>query len=389
MFDAFATPDPFYDQSFLVEAVGREENLHRLTDHFRRAVAEDDLGAPVPAQDNAGQVLADDGVIGGLDNGGEESVAQESVGKLSLGRDRNSSATRTNARVSSGVNPRLLSRDNTTRFGPGALAAFVRANDGLIKRDRGGGARNVDTEPEALGAREPQDPQQAIRPSRERMAREPWVNWPETAREVAVVVVGVVLAILFGQVADNIRWAQEVKTARASLEGEMGRANRSFAYRVAVGPCISRRLDALEAVIEQAAKGRPVPRLGPVIPDIGNAMNDNIWESYRSAQTLTHFDDRELTELGGYYLQLRNIRGFMLNEADAWGYLKVLQGDPARLGPVDFAGLRVAIQHARFANYLISDISEGELASAKRLGVTPPVADAARVAEVCAQLPTQ
>jgi hypothetical protein len=29
-----------------------------------------------------------------------------------------------------------------------------------------------------------------------------------------------------------------------------------------------------------------------------------------------------------------------------------MEGDPNRLGPADIAGLRVAVQHAKFDNYL-------------------------------------
>jgi hypothetical protein len=210
----------------------------------------------------------------------------------------------------------------------------------------------------------------------------------EAMGEIAIVVVGIVIAIALEQGVEQLHWASEVGKARASLHAEMAHDNRSFAFRVAAEPCIDRRLDALEGVIEATARDEAVPHLGRVIPDIGNALNDNIWQDHRAAQTLTHFKDEELDGLGVYYLQVGSIRGFLGEEVQAWGVLKVLQGDPARLGPVDIAGLRVAIQHARFDNFIISGIAKDELDASKALGAPARPADAARVAEVCAPLPT-
>jgi hypothetical protein len=211
--------------------------------------------------------------------------------------------------------------------------------------------------------------------------------WHELLREIGVIVIGVLIALGAQQAVDQLHWANEVRKARISLRHEMDKSDRVFAYRVGAEPCIARRLDALEAVVERTSRHEPVGRLGPVIPDIGNALNDSDWQNHRSSQTLTHFDDDELDLLGLYYLQITNFRTFMGNEADAWGVIKVLQGDPARLGPIDIAGIRVAIQHARFDNGLLASIAADQLARSKRLHIPPPVADAARLREVCGPRP--
>jgi hypothetical protein len=212
---------------------------------------------------------------------------------------------------------------------------------------------------------------------------------PEVLREVGIIVVGIVIAILLEQGVELLHWRREVHLARAALHDEMRNADRVFSFRVAVAPCVARRLDALEAVTEKVALHQPVPRLGPVMPDVGNAFNDNIWESYRAAQTLTHFDDTELRRLSLFYLQLGNVRVFNFDETRSLEALRVLQGDPGRLGPADVAGLRVAIQQLRFDNAIISGIANDELAYAKALRVPPPDLGGvpARVAEVCAALP--
>jgi hypothetical protein len=215
----------------------------------------------------------------------------------------------------------------------------------------------------------------------------PWHGWREFLKEVATIVLGVSIAIGAEQVVERLHWAHEVQDARAALAAEIGHSDRHFAYRIAAEPCIARRLDALETVIEASARHDRTPHLGPVIPDIGNAFNDNIWANYRAAQTLPHFSDREQRLLSGYYLQIGSVRGFQQDETSNWAVLKVLQGDPARLGPADIAGLRVAIQHARFDNGLIAAIAADELEVARQLNIKPEAADAVRLKDVCGPLP--
>lgn len=212
-------------------------------------------------------------------------------------------------------------------------------------------------------------------------------GWRATLREIGIVTLGVLIAIAFGQVVDAVHWAGEVKTARGQLTTEMARANQNFAFRVAAKACIDRRLDALEDVIERVARRQPVPRLGPVIDDIGNAYNANAWEIHRASQTLSHFGDKELATLSLYYRQVENVRQLVSQEVVTWQTLAVLKGDPSRLGPADIAGLRVAIQNARFDNFLIAGIAEDELGYAKSLGQTIPAADAERLKGVCGPLP--
>jgi hypothetical protein len=211
----------------------------------------------------------------------------------------------------------------------------------------------------------------------------PLHGWRDFAGEVGVIVLGVLIAIGLGQVVDMMRWRAEVRDARAALGDDMAQSNRVFAYRVAAHDCVARRLDRLNAIIEASAKHQPVPALGDVFPDIGNALYKNAWETSRAAQTLVHFDRKTLRLYGSYYIQLDNIGVFMLREGEDWGVLRVLSGDPGRLGPTDIANLRVAAMHAAFENDIIAGIAQEELDTSKALGVAVPRPDRTRLAEVC------
>jgi hypothetical protein len=216
----------------------------------------------------------------------------------------------------------------------------------------------------------------------------PWHGWREFLKEVATIVLGVSIAIGAEQLVERLHWAHEVRAARIAIADEMARSNGHLAFRVAAEPCIARRLDSIETVIEKVARRAPAPRLGVLIPDIGNAFNDNVWANYRASQTLTHFDDTAQADFSAYYLQIGSVRLFEQDETNVWAVLKVLQGDPSRLGPVDVAGLRVALQHARFDNHLIAGIAADELETAKRLNVGERGPADERLKDLCGSLPT-
>lgn len=214
----------------------------------------------------------------------------------------------------------------------------------------------------------------------------PLHGWREFIGEVGIIVLGVVIAISIEQLVEALRWHSEVSNARISLREDIDRNNRAFAFRVAAHDCIAARIARLNQIAERVAKRQPVPELGEIIPDIGNGLPNNAWETSRSDQTLPHFDRKALRLYGAYFLQVGNIGKFMERESADWGVLRVLEGDPGRLGPTDIAGLRVAIKHATFDNDLIADIAGEQLITSKKLGVAVPQADQSRVTEVCKPL---
>jgi hypothetical protein len=63
MLDALATTDPVENQILFLVGLGNNE-ANRLPYRFRRGVAEHALGARIPRNDDAVQILADDGIVG-------------------------------------------------------------------------------------------------------------------------------------------------------------------------------------------------------------------------------------------------------------------------------------------------------------------------------------
>jgi len=214
----------------------------------------------------------------------------------------------------------------------------------------------------------------------------PLHGWREFAGEVGIIVIGVLIALGAEQIVETLHWRAEVRDAQIGLGEEMAHTNKAFAFRVAAHDCIADRLTKLNQIVEAAAKHEATPQVGEVIPDIGNALSDNTWETSRAAQILAHFSRQPLHDYGAYYMQVGNVQAFMGQEVQDWGVVRVLQGNPNRLGPTDISGLRVAIKHAQFENDIIASIADEELATSRQLRVAVPAADRTRVTEVCRPL---
>src|SRR6185437_311860 len=71
-FQPFPSLHAFDDVGFLTAQVRRNKHQDRLTDSLLGRVPKHALGSGIPAGDRAVQVLADDGVEGGIDNSGEK-----------------------------------------------------------------------------------------------------------------------------------------------------------------------------------------------------------------------------------------------------------------------------------------------------------------------------
>lgn len=211
----------------------------------------------------------------------------------------------------------------------------------------------------------------------------PLHGWREFAGEVGIIVVGVLIALAAEQLVESLHWRAEVRDAKAALSQDMAQTNRVFAYRVAAHDCVARRLDRIGEITEASAEHKGPPSVVDVFPDIGNALSKSAWETSRAGQVLQHFDRKSLGLYSVYYMQVDNVGAFMMREGDDWGVLRVLRGNPNRLGPADIAAMRVALEHAYFENDIIAGIAADELGYSRALGISVPQADRSRLATVC------
>jgi hypothetical protein len=207
-------------------------------------------------------------------------------------------------------------------------------------------------------------------------------NWRALLGEVGIIVLGVSIALAADQAVSWAHWRSEVATARQSLRAEIAVIDDFYAWRVAIAPCLERRLDQAQRHIGDLAANRPAGTVNIGVRGIGALLSDSAWQSEKSAQTVTHFPRDELALMGKFYAQMPEVVSWETKEADAWWGLAVFD-KPEGLGPADLANLRLNLQIARHNGWLIRLIGREMLAVSDRLGIARPRVDPGRVKKFC------
>lgn len=83
-------------------------------------------------------------------------------------------------------------------------------------------------------------------------------SWRKFIIEIGTITCGILIALALDQVVEQIHWRHEVETERVALHDEARETVTTAAYRVALDPCIERRLTEIEAGFRRQAKGQPL-----------------------------------------------------------------------------------------------------------------------------------
>jgi hypothetical protein len=197
----------------------------------------------------------------------------------------------------------------------------------------------------------------------------PLHGWPEFIHEVIIVVIGVLLALAGGQLAEKAHWRSEVSKFRTALTSEIDFDIAAYQYRLKQGPCIERRLAELERWSAAQHSGQAEPLVGEIAYPSRIAFNTSVWNS-RSAELTAHLPERARLTYSDLYDQLANQWNFLQSERDTWLRLNGFNHS-AKLGPEALIELDELIYRARMLNrVLIADVKWFKPAEAS-LGVRP------------------
>lgn len=149
-------------------------------------------------------------------------------------------------------------------------------------------------------------------------------GWRRVAWDIGIVVVGVVIALVAQQVADELRWGDAVRQERVSLDEGVREAWNAASARRVVQPCITRRLADIGRVLDRHSAGRPLGIFGP----IGRAT---VWSSDQSALamasadgTLAHFPIKVRSDYFRVKSQTEEFQRASWDERAAWRTLNKL-----------------------------------------------------------------
>jgi hypothetical protein len=197
-------------------------------------------------------------------------------------------------------------------------------------------------------------------------------SWREFAREMGAVVLGILIALGAEQAVEAGHWAHAVREGEASLKEEVATQADFYTLRVAVRDCVVRRLDLIEGIVQGERAGVHQAPVGRITYPRGALIRRDAWGALSAGAVLTHLPPERLLGYSTIYSQAMDIRGWEIDEENAWDALRLVEGDPNRLSPADLSQVRTSINLARRLNSFIAGNAGLQLGRIKSLGVRAP-----------------
>src|SRR6185312_850953 len=170
-------------------------------------------------------------------------------------------------------------------------------------------------------------------------------GWRELAKEVGIIVLGVLIALSFEQLVQEWRWRIEVRTTRQAFANELAYDALFASERVAVQGCLRDRIKNLSAKLNSAAdrwtadpmvigKARdPIAAgaLAMAIPAVYRAprrpfLSDE-WETAKSSGIPDHMSRQDVREFEFLYRGINQLRSFEDEETSLEPQLSFLSFD--------------------------------------------------------------
>ena len=204
-------------------------------------------------------------------------------------------------------------------------------------------------------------------------------GWRKVAGEIAIIVVGVLIALGLDQYVQGRQWRQQLQQAEEAFQWELGLGAQDAYERLAIQPCLqSRIVELAERLNREEPRWSALPlKLSTkyyrnVLPVVYRPPNRTVfmdaWNNALADQTLTHMSPERSAQFSGLYKARSEFGRLQELELQAAGRLTPLAYDR----PLDADGRRemlVILAEIDRANTLLIRNSEEMLAALNRFGV--------------------
>ena len=193
----------------------------------------------------------------------------------------------------------------------------------------------------------------------------PWHGLREFLKEYVIIVVGVLTALGAEAVVQNLHEARLSAEAKATVRDELNVNITALEPVAKFEPCVSKRMDEIEALLDRADGGEPFTPPGNIGGAVTQSIQTQRWEAATAGGRTSLLSSDEQRAFGRVYSILASISHREDRVRDVWFRLRVL-GHVRRLTPEMIYDQRVALSTARDVdNALRRDISEATFYASK------------------------
>lgn len=197
----------------------------------------------------------------------------------------------------------------------------------------------------------------------------PWHGWRGFLKEYGIIVLGVLTALAFEEVA---RVAHDHATEQEARDAVYAEVRQNLSYmqgRLVTQDCVERRLDEIGTLVAKA-------REGEISPDpqwIGQPsiwfMADQRWQAATGSGRASLFSPNQQSGLAGVYVLTKQFAEAESREQAAWAQLRGLESWSGPLGAAGRVHFVTALQTARYELWEIRILSGVAFQRAQALGL--------------------
>ena len=196
-------------------------------------------------------------------------------------------------------------------------------------------------------------------------------GWRVFFGEVGVIVLGVLIALGIGVIADMVRWRLRAAEFGGAVRGEIAINAGVHEERALVQPCIARRLEQVDRLLRQARRTGRLPDIGEIGRPPVRPLTSDSWELASASEALLYFDQDEVKLFSIHYGQMASSDDQVHAEQEAWSTLRAIEQAPGPISDDLLSELTLVAARLRFQSYLNGIQGEQGLAFARGIGVTP------------------
>src|SRR3954453_23048560 len=197
-------------------------------------------------------------------------------------------------------------------------------------------------------------------------------GWAAAVWELAIVTLGVLIALAAQQFADTLHWQGEMRDFRTAVRTEISTDLATYTYRKDQDVCVRARLDELQRWLDSWRARRPLTLTGPIGMPTSLVVRTTVWDS-SDPETISHMPLSEKLDYGGFYTEFANAEVHRLDERAAWVGLGDYDGATG-LDHQDLMRLQGLITRARLRLRRITTNAARFTKRAATIGIQP-VAD--------------
>jgi len=176
-------------------------------------------------------------------------------------------------------------------------------------------------------------------------------GWKAVAWELAIVTLGVVIALAAEQTVEAVQDQNTARQTRTEVTDELNSDLMSMALRQSIQPCIDRRLSELREIVTGWEKtgSFEAPKWVSQSPPIEIELSR--YDAALSAGRLALLSDEEQYRMGAVAGRIRKFNEWQFAERVPWGRLRALQSGADALSAQDQATILSALQDASTFDY--------------------------------------